>query len=118
MGKKYIRYSYNHRGFQIFIIIYLILCTLFCLLSLFITILNACKTNANIISNGIFGLLDGNVFKIIGENFSMAWGSLRRSFWNSILFSFVGSLLNCLIGAILAYVFTYTIILQTDSIHI
>lgn len=107
MGKKYIRYSHNHRGFQIFIIIYLILCTLFCLLSLFITVLNACKTNANIISNGIFGLLEGNVFQIIGENFTMAWGTLRKSFWNSILFSFLGAFLNCLIGAILAYLFTY-----------
>ncbi|MBR4378084.1 MAG: carbohydrate ABC transporter permease [Bacilli bacterium] len=107
MAKKYIRYSHNHRGFQIFIIIYLILCTLFCLLSLFITLLNACKTNANIVSNGIFGLLEGNVFQIIGENFKMAWSTLRKSFWNSILFSLVGSFLNCLIGAILAYVFTY-----------
>ena len=107
MAKKYIRYSYNHRGFQTFIIIYLILCTLFCLLSLFITLLNACKTNANIISHGIFGLLEGNVFQIIGDNFTMAWGTLRKSFWNSILFSFVGAFLNCLIGAILAYVFTY-----------
>ena len=83
------------------------MCTLFCLLSLFITILNACKTNANIISHGIFGLLEGNVFQIIGDNFTMAWGTLRKSFWNSILFSFLGSLLNCLIGAILAYIFTY-----------
>ena len=107
MAKKYIRYSYNHRGFQIFITIYLILCTLFCLLSLFITILNACKTNANIISNGIFGLLEGNVFQIIADNFTAAWGTLRKSFWNSILFSLVGAFLNCLIGAILAYVFTY-----------
>ena len=67
MGKKYIRYSYNHRGFQVFIAIYLTICTLFSLLSLFITILNACKTNANIVSNGIFGLLEGNVFQIIGD---------------------------------------------------
>ena len=107
MAKKYIRYSHNHRGFQIFIIIYLILCTLFCLLSLFITLLNACKTNANIVSNGIFGLLEGNVFQIIGENFKMAWSTLRKSFWNSILFSLLGAFLNCLIGAILAYIFTY-----------
>ena len=107
MGKKQIKYSYNHRGFQIFIAIYLILCTLFSLLSLFITILNACKTHANIISNGIFGLLDGNVFQIIGENFSAAWGQISKTFWTSILFSFIGALLDCLVGAILAYVFTY-----------
>lgn len=107
MGKKYIRYSYNHRGFQIFILIYLVVCTLFSLLSLFITILNACKTNANIISNGIFGLLEGNVFEIIKDNFSLAWSKIGHSFWTSILFSFVGSVFNCLIGAILAYVFTY-----------
>ena len=107
MGKRYIRYSHNHRGFQVFITVYLILCTLFCLLSLFITILNACKTNANIISNGIFGLLEGDVFQIIGDNFTLAWSKLRKSFWNSILFSFVGSLLNCLVGSILGYVFTF-----------
>ncbi len=107
MGKKHIKYSYNHRGFQIFIAIYLIICTLFSLLSLFITILNACKTHANIISNGIFGLLEGNVFQIIGDNFSAAWGQIGKTFWTSILFSFVGALLDCLVGAILAYVFTY-----------
>lgn len=107
MGKKYIKYSHNHRGFQIFIITYLVLCTLFSLLSLFITILNACKTNANIVSNGIFGLLEGNVFEIIGQNFSMAWASISGAFWRSILFSFVGSLLNCVVGSILAYIFTY-----------
>lgn len=107
MAKKHIRYSHNHLGFQIFILVYLILCTLFCLLSLFITVLNACKTNANIISNGIFGLLEGNVFQIIGENFKEAWSVLKKPFWNSILFSFVGALLNCLVGAILGYVFTF-----------
>lgn len=107
MGKKYIRYSHNHRGFQAFIIVYLVLCTLFSLLSLFITILNACKTNANIVSHGIFGLLEGNVFQIIYDNFSMAWKKISYSFWQSILFSFVGALLNCFVGAILAYIFTY-----------
>ena len=107
MAKKYIRYSHNHRAFQIFIIIYLILCTLFSLLSLFITILNACKTNANIVSNGIFGLLEGNIFQIIGENFKMAWGKISKSFWQSILFSLLGAFLNCAVGAILGYVFTY-----------
>lgn len=107
MGKKYIRYSYNHRGFQVFIAIYLTICTLFSLLSLFITILNACKTNANIVSNGIFGLLEGNVFQIIGDNFQMAWSKIGKSFWNSILFSFLGALLDCLVGAILGYVFTF-----------
>ena len=107
MAKKYIRYSHNHRGFQIFIIIYLVLCTLFSLLSLFITILNACKTNANIVSHGIFGLLEGNVFKIIAENFSMAWGKISKSFWQSILFSLLGAILNCAVGAVLGYVFTY-----------
>ena len=107
MAKKYIRYSHNHRGFQIFIIVYLVLCTLFSLLSLFITILNACKTNANIVSYGIFGLLEGNVFQIIGDNFALAWKKISLSFWQSILFSFVGSFLNCFVGAILGYVFTY-----------
>ena len=107
MAKKYIWYSHNHRAFQIFIIIYLILCTLFSLLSLFITILNACKTNANIVSNGIFGLLEGNVFQIIGENFKMAWGKISKSFWQSILFSLLGAFLNCAVGAVLGYVFTY-----------
>ena len=107
MGKKYIRYSHNHRGFQAFIIVYLVLCTLFSLLSLFITILNACKTNANIVSNGIFGLLEGNVFQIIADNFTMAWKKISYSFWQSILFSLVGAFLNCFVGAILAYIFTY-----------
>lgn len=107
MGKKYIRYSHNHRGFQIFITIYLVICTLFCLLSLFITILNACKTNAGIISNGIFGLLEGNVFQIIADNFVTAWSKISYSFWQSILFSIVGAILDCVVGAILAYVFTY-----------
>ena len=107
MGKKYIRYSHNHRGFQIFITIYLVLCTLFCLLSLFITILNACKTNANIISNGIFGLLEGNIFQIIKDNYASAWEELKVSFWNSIHFAFVGSFLNCLVGSILGYIFTF-----------
>ena len=107
MGKKYIRYSHNHRGFQAFIIVYLVLCTLFSLLSLFITILNACKTNANIVSNGIFGLLEGNVFMIIKDNFLMAWKKISYSFWMSILFSLVGAFLNCFVGAILAYIFTY-----------
>ena len=107
MGKKYIRYSHNHLAFQIFIIIYLVLCTLFSLLSLFITILNACKTNANIVSNGIFGLLEGNVFQIIADNFTMAWKKISYSFWQSILFSFVGAFLNCFVGAILGYVFTF-----------
>ena len=107
IGKKHIKYSYNHRGFQIFITVYLVLCTLFSLLSLFITILNACKTNENIISNGIFGLLQGNVFKIIADNFYLAWNQISKTFWTSILFSFVGALLNCVVGSILAYVFTY-----------
>ena len=107
MARKFIRYSYNKRSFQVFIAIYLILCTLFSLLSLFITILNACKTNANIISNGIFGLLEGNVFQIIKENFSAAWAKIGKSFWTSIGLSLLGAFFNCIIGAVLAYIFTY-----------
>ena len=107
IGKKRIKYSYSNRAFQIFIAIYIILCALFSLFSLFITILNACKTNQNIVSNGIFGLLEGNIFKIIADNFTMAWAKIGTSFWNSILFSFVGAILNCLVGSILADIFTY-----------
>lgn len=107
MAKKRIKYSFSNRGFQIFIMVYIILCTLFSLLSLFITILNACKTHENIISNGIFGLLEGNVFEIIGNNFVAAWDRISVSFWNSILFSLLGAILNCLVGSLLAYLFTY-----------
>lgn len=113
MSKKRIRYSYNHRGFQWFITIYLVLCTLFCLLSLFLTILNACKTNANIVNNGILGLLEGDVFGIIAENFDDAWNGvngipgIKTSFFNSIAVSGIGAFLNCCLGAILAYIFTY-----------
>lgn len=113
MSKRSIKYSYNHKGFQIFITIYLIICTLFCLFSLFLTILNACKTNANIVNNGILGLLEGNVFQIIGENFSAAWNGVNglegisNSFFNSIWVSALGAFLNCCLGAILAYLFTF-----------
>ena len=92
---------------QIFITFWITICTLFCLIPLFITVINAFKANLDIETN-IFMLpklstLGAN----IKNNFSLAWNGISGALARSILVAFLGSLGDCILGAILGYIFTY-----------
>lgn len=92
---------------QIFITFWITICTLFCLIPLFITVINAFKANLDIETN-IFMLpklstLGAN----IKNNFSLAWNGISGALARSIFVAFLGAVGDCILGAILGYIFTY-----------
>lgn len=99
-----IKKTINRKSFQAFIIIYIILCTLFCLLPLFITILNSIKSNDDIMLS-IFSLPSN--FSSLVENYQMAYECIGPFFIRTIILSMIGALIDVFLGAILAYLFTY-----------
>ncbi len=105
--KGQVKKSYHRKDFQVFISIFVILATVFSFIALFVTVLNALKSNYEINAN-IFALpkLEG-LWENIRFNFSTAWSAIRVSFISTILLAIVGAFVNCLLGSILAYIFTY-----------
>ena len=77
------------------------------LLSLFITLISAMKTNTEIITN-IFALPNiRTMFQAIGYNFKIAWNLVKDKLFNSVIIALIGAALDCIFGAVLAYIFTY-----------
>jgi len=92
---------------QLFITFWITICTIFCLIPLFITVINAFKSNLDIETN-IFMLpklstLGAN----IKLNFSLAWNGISGALARSIYVALLGSVGDCLLGAVLGYIFTY-----------
>lgn len=105
--KVKVKKSYYRTDFQIFIVAVVSFATLFSFLSLFVTVLNAFKSDTEIITN-IFAFPDsGEVWKNVAENFSAAWEAINSYFIRTILIAIVGAFFNCLLGSILAYIFAY-----------
>lgn len=92
---------------QIVVITWVTICTIFCLVPLFITIINALKSNAEI-EKSIFAL-PHFYWTSIKENFVMAWthNSLYAAFGRTILTALMGGVGDCILAAILGYIFTY-----------
>lgn len=92
---------------QIFICVWITICTIFCLIPLFITIINALKSNFDIEAN-IFSLPKFAGFgAAVKNNFTLAWNGIRDAFARSIFVTFCGAMCECVLGAILGYIFTY-----------
>ena len=94
---------------QIFIIFWITVCTLFSLVPLFITIINALKANMAI-EKSIFALPQ---FSEIGanaaNNFTLAWAGIKGAFIRSIGVTLVGAIIDVILGSVLAYIFTYKV---------
>lgn len=92
---------------QIVVIAWVTVCTLFCLIPLFITFLNAFKSNIEI-ETSIFAFPQlGSIGANITKNFKLAWDGISAPFVRSIIIPLIGALLDILLGSILAYIFTY-----------
>lgn len=105
--KNRVKRTYDRASFQTLLYVWVIFCTLFSLLTLFITLISAMKTNAEIQAN-VFALPSfGSVIKAIANNFSLAWNQVKDTFLRSILIALIGAALDCIFGAVLAYIFTY-----------
>ena len=92
---------------QILVIAWVTACTIFSLIPLFITLINAFKGQAEIDKN-IFAFPQ---FSAIGSNiklnFSTAWTAINGSFFRTIVITIIGAVIDCVLGTILAYIFTY-----------
>ena len=92
---------------QILVVTWVTVCTLFCLIPLFITALNAFKSNLEIeTSIFAFPVLDSLGLNI-RNNFRLAWEGISAPFVRSIIIPLIGTVLDCVLGSILAYIFTY-----------
>ena len=99
-----IKKTIDRQTFQIFINVYIVLCTIFCLLPLFITILNSLKSNENIILS-IFGFTIDPKATI--ENYTLAYNAIKTYFIRTIILSLIGATVDVILGSILAYIFSF-----------
>ena len=107
MAKKAVLKHTDKTSIQVVVVTWITFCTVFCLLPLFVTILNAFKSNDEVYKN-IFGLPAlSNVLPNIVYNFSTSWKEIQRAFGNSILLTLSGAFVDCILGALLGYIFTY-----------
>ena len=107
MGKKVILKHSDKLHIQIVVVAWITFCTIFCLLPLFVTILNALKSSDEV-SRNIFAFPQiSMIFSNVAYNFSTAWNAISGAFGNSILLTLAGATVDCMLGAILGYIFTY-----------
>ena len=92
---------------QIVVVVWVTVCTLFCLIPLFITAINAFKSNLEI-ETSIFAFPQLDTLGLnIKTNFNLAWEGISKPFIRSIIIPLIGTTLDCILGSILAYIFTY-----------
>lgn len=114
--KNRVKKTYDRASFQTLVYVWVIFCTLFSLLSLFITLISAMKTNLQI-QTSIFALPTWKtILGAMKDNFSAAWLAIKDTFFRSIIFAAVGAALDCIFGAVLAYIFTYKDIYFKEAI--
>ena len=107
MAKKAILKRSDRLHTQIFIMTWITVCVIFTLIPLFVTVINAFKSNTEI-QISIFALPEAKLLlKNISHNFSIAWENIAGSFGRSILVTFIGALFNATFGSVLGYIFTY-----------
>jgi ABC-type glycerol-3-phosphate transport system permease component len=107
MAKKAILKRSDRLHTQIFIITWITICVIFTLIPLFVTVINAFKSNREI-QISIFALPEAKLlFANIAHNFSIAWENISGAFGRSILVTLIGALVNCILGSVLGYIFTY-----------
>jgi len=92
---------------QILVITWVTICTIFALIPLCITFINAFKGHGeierNIFAFPAFSTLGAN----ISSNFSVAWEAMHEPFARSLLVTILGAIIDCVLGSVLAYIFTY-----------
>ena len=107
MAKKVVLKHTDKTRIQIVVVAWITFCTLFCLLPLFVTILNALKSSDEVARN-IFAFPQFNmIISNVAYNFSTSWNAIYRAFGNSLLLALIGAFVDCVLGAILGYIFTY-----------
>lgn len=107
LHRNHVRRATENPALQTFIYIWVTFCVLFTLFPVFITLVNAAKSDIEI-KTSIFAFANASTFfNSLSHNFSLAWSAVSGPFWRSIIISLLGAIVDCAMGAILAYVFVY-----------
>ncbi len=107
MKKNRVRKYYHRLDFQLTISLIIVVAMVFSFMSLYVTLMNAAKSNDEIITNIFAPPSMDTVGENAKNNFSLAWGAISDSLFRTILIALVGAFGNCVLGAILAYIFTF-----------
>ncbi len=107
MKKNRVRKYYHRLDFQLTISFIIVVAMVFSFMSLYVTLMNAAKSNDEIITNIFAPPSLDTVGENAKNNFSLAWGAISDSLFRTILIALVGAFGNCVLGAILAYIFTF-----------
>lgn len=106
VGKKHPRLrSQDHPLLQAVGYVWVAVSLAFSLLPLFVTIMNAFKSNSAVAAN-IFTFPTAQILTDAKNNFGNAWTSVWRPMLNSVLVSFVAAFFNMFIASIMAYIYT------------
>ena len=92
---------------QILVVTWVTVCTIFSLIPLTITLINAFKGHLEIESN-IFAFPKlSSLMANTASNFSVAWDGMHGAMGRSLMLTVIGAIIDCILGTVLAYVFTY-----------
>lgn len=106
VGKKHPRLrSQDHPVLQAVAYVWVTIALVFSLVPLFVTIINAFKSNSAVATN-IFTLPTKYIFADAKHNFGSAWSVVWRPMLNSVWVSLVASFFNMLIASVMAYIYT------------
>lgn len=106
IGKKHPRLrSQDHPVLQVVAYVWVTLALVFSLVPLFVTIINAFKSNAAVATN-IFTLPTKHIFSDAKNNFGSAWTVVWRPMLNSVWVSLVAAFFNMFIASVMAYIYT------------
>lgn len=92
---------------QILVVTWVTVCTLFALVPLYVTLINAFK-DLNVYGQTVFSFPDLKTLpKNTAHNFSLAWSEMNHAMGRSLMVTIIGAIIDCALGSILAYIFTY-----------
>ena len=113
-----LRMPYERNGAQAVIIAVTVFCLLFSFLPLFLTVLNAFKTEEQVKANAFSFPLLSSFFAAGKANFSAGWAAIKDYFFVTIFVALIGAILETLISALLAYILSFKNFYFKDAIFL
>ncbi|MBR2336545.1 MAG: carbohydrate ABC transporter permease [Clostridia bacterium] len=94
-------------GVQVPILVFIFICLAFSFLPLFLTVVNALKTDVQVQTNAFAFPKISLIGEAVAHNFSTAWAAIGKYYFKTILVALVGAIGETIIGALLAYILSF-----------
>ena len=98
---------HERTGVQIAIISVIVICLMFSFLPLFLTVINALKTDIQVQTNAFSFPKLSTIGEAVKSNFSAAWSAIGKYYFTTILVALIGAVCEVIVAAALAYILSF-----------